>query len=236
MDLQFPHHENEIAQSEGATGTCFVNFWMHNGFVRINEEKMSKSLGNFFTVREVLERYRGEVIRFFILSSQYRSPLNYSDDQLDVAAASLNRLYTSLRGFDLAAESKHQESGYRSRFNIAMEDDFNTPVAMSVLFELAREINRSRPEDPIAASRMADLLKELGGVLGILQEDPEQYLKSGSALSVGLSDDDVVKLVQRRLDARQDKNWMEADKIRNELKEQGVILEDGAGSTTWRRG
>lgn len=139
MDLQFPHHENEIAQSEGATGSSFVNFWMHNGFVRINEEKMSKSLGNFFTVREVLERYPGEVIRFFILSSHYRSPLNYSDDQLDVATSGLTRLYTALRGFDLAAESKHQAAEYRSRFNTAMEDDFNTPVAMSILFELARK-------------------------------------------------------------------------------------------------
>ncbi len=236
MDLQFPHHENEIAQSEGATGSSFVNFWMHNGFVRINEEKMSKSLGNFFTVREVLERYPGEVIRFFILSSHYRSPLNYSDDQLDVAASGLTRLYTALRGFDLAAESKHQAAEYRSRFNTAMEDDFNTPVAMSILFELAREINRSKPEDPAAASQMAGLLKALGGLLGILQEDPEQYLKSGSTLSTGLSDNDIVKLVQLRLDARQDKNWTEADRIRDELKEQGVILEDVAGSTTWRRG
>lgn len=236
MDLQFPHHENEIAQSEGATGHPFVNFWMHNGFVRINEEKMSKSLGNFFTVREVLARYRGEVIRFFILSSHYRSPLNYSDDQLEEAQVALTRLYTALRGLETADRSKEGETGYESEFRAAMDDDFNTPVALSVLFEIAKEINRNKTKDPHRANRLGAVLRSLGNLLGILEQDPEHYLKAGKPSGAVLSDHEIENLVRRRLMARNNKDWTLADRIRDELKEHGVILEDVAGSTTWRRG
>ncbi|MGH8553670.1 MAG: cysteine--tRNA ligase, partial [Methylococcales bacterium] len=200
MDLQFPHHENEIAQSEAATGCPFVNFWMHNGFVRINEEKMSKSLGNFFTVREVLERYRGEVIRFFILSSHYRSPLNYSGDQLDEAGAALTRLYTALRGLEPVEDKLASE--YEIQFTSAMDDDFNTPVAISILFEIAREINRGKPEDRKKADQLGEVLRSLGKILGLLQEDPEQYLKAWKSCGGALSDDEINQLVQQRIEAR----------------------------------
>jgi cysteinyl-tRNA synthetase len=235
MDLQFPHHENEIAQSEGATATKFVNFWMHNGFVRVNEEKMSKSLGNFFTVREILARYRPEAVRFFILNSHYRSPLNYCDENLDDATAALTRLYTALRGLSPAGEEGAGES-YRARFGEAMNDDFNTAEAIAVLFDLAREVNRARSGDPEEAASLAGVLKELGGVLGLLQADPEDFLK-GAAFSAAdeLSEAEIENLIQQRLHARKDKNWAEADRIRNELKEKGIVLEDGAGGTTWRR-
>ncbi|MCI0666481.1 MAG: cysteine--tRNA ligase, partial [Methylococcaceae bacterium] len=236
MDLQFPHHENEIAQSEGATGRPFVNFWMHNGFVRINEEKMSKSLGNFFTVRAVLERYRGEVIRFFILSSHYRSPLNYSDEQLDEAQAALTRLYTALRGLEARDSSNAMKSDYEREFESAMDDDFNTPVALSVLFEIAKEINRSKPVDRKTANHLGGVLRSLGKILGILEQDPEQYLKAGKPSGAGLSDREIDKLVQQRIQARNNKDWSLADRIREDLKECGIILEDVAGSTNWRRG
>jgi cysteinyl-tRNA synthetase len=235
MDLQFPHHENEIAQSEGATGEKFVNLWMHNGFVRVNEEKMSKSLGNFFTVREILARYRPEAVRFFILNSHYRSPLNYCDENLDEANAALTRLYTALRGLEPAGEGA-QGDAYRARFAEAMDDDFNTPEAIAVLFELAREVNRARTANPAEAVGLAAVLKDLGGVLGLLQADPEEFLQGGvSAEADGLSAEAIEGLIQQRLDARKNKNWAEADRIRNELKEKGVVLEDGAGGTTWRR-
>jgi cysteinyl-tRNA synthetase len=235
MDLQFPHHENEIAQSEGATATKFVNFWMHNGFVRVNEEKMSKSLGNFFTVREILARYRPEAVRFFILNSHYRSPLNYCDENLDDATAALTRLYTALRGLNPAGEEGAGES-YRARFGEAMNDDFNTAEAIAVLFDLAREVNRTRSGNPEEAASLAGVLKELGGVLGLLQADPEDFLK-GAAFSAAdeLSEAEIETLIQQRLHARKNKNWAEADRIRNELKEKGIVLEDGAGGTTWRR-
>lgn len=234
MDLQFPHHENEIAQSEGATGSPFVNFWMHNGFVRINEEKMSKSQGNFFTVREVLDQYRGEVIRFFILSSHYRSPLNYSDDQLREAEAALSRLYTALRGLEALEGSDLVDSEYKINFDLAMDDDFNTPVALSILFEIAREINRSKLDDRKTANRLGKLLTSLGEVLGILREDPEQYLKAGKS-GGGLTDAEIDKLVEQRLEARANKDWGLADRIRDKLKAHGVVLEDQSGSTNWRR-
>ncbi len=234
MDLQFPHHENEIAQSEAATGRPFVNFWMHNGFVRINEEKMSKSLGNFFTVREVLDRYRGEVVRFFILSSHYRSPLSYSNDQLDEAEAALTRLYTALRGIEAAEDKPANE--YEIQFTSEMDDDFNTPAALSILFEIAREINRGKPEDRKKADRLGGVLRSLGKILGILQDDPEQYLKAAKSRGGGLSEDEINQLVQQRFEARKKKDWKLADRIRDELKSQGVILEDVAGSTHWRRG
>ena len=232
MDLQFPHHENEIAQSEGATAEKFVNVWMHNGFVRVNEEKMSKSLGNFFTVREVLKQYRPEVIRFFILSSHYRSPLNYSDEQLDEAQAALTRLYTALRGIDSDASAPLDDEKVE-RFKQAMDDDFNTPVALSVLFDLAREINKSH--DAREKQKLAHTLKHLAGVLGILQDDADAFLQGGRADST-LSEQAIETLIQQRLEAKQAKNWAEADKIRDQLKAQGIVLEDApSGKTSWRR-
>ncbi len=232
-DLQFPHHENEIAQSEGATGEKFVNYWMHNGFVRVNEEKMSKSLGNFFTIREILERYRAEEIRYFILTSHYRSPLNYDDEHLDNARAALTRFYTALRGLPDAAPAGGED--LRARFMAAMDDDFNTPEALAVLFELVREINRVRKQDRSQAAGLAAELRSLGEVLGILQNDPETYLR-GEGGANGFSDEQIDELVAQRLAAKADKNWAEADRIRDRLQQAGVVLEDGAGGTSWRRG
>ena len=233
MDLQFPHHENEIAQSEGATGEKFVNVWMHNGFVRINEEKMSKSLGNFFTVREVLKQYRPEVIRFFVLSSHYRSPLNYSDEQLDDAGMALTRLYTALRG---VAVITGQSTGYSERFRQAMDDDFNTPVAVAVLFDMARELNKEKNNNSELASQLAGELKELSNVLGILQDDPEKFLQAGETVQEGsLAEQEIELFIEQRTQAKQNKDWALADKIRNDLKQQGVVLEDVATGTSWRR-
>jgi cysteinyl-tRNA synthetase len=223
MDLQFPHHENEIAQSEAATGEKFVNLWMHNGFVRINEEKMSKSLGNFFTVREVLKQYRPEIVRFFILSSHYRSPLNYSDESLNDAAAGLTRLYTALRDVEIVGTSIDTE--YKIRFEEAMSDDFNTPVALAVLFDIARELNKTK------SSILATTLKSLASLLGLLQGDSETFLKGEND-----GDAEIEAQIQARIDAKTAKNWALADRIRDELKVQGVILEDSPdGSTRWRR-
>ncbi|MFU8789958.1 MAG: cysteine--tRNA ligase [Methylobacter sp.] len=233
MDLQFPHHENEIAQSEGATGEKFVNVWMHNGFVRVDDEKMSKSLGNFFTVREVLKKYRPEIIRFFILSSHYRSPLNYSDESLNDAKAALTRLYTALRGVDSVAGAVI-EGAYKTRFEQAMDDDFNTPVALSVLFDVARELNKAKETDPEQACGLAATLKQLADLLGIVQDDPDAFLKGSGDAVVG--DDAIEQHIQARLDAKKAKDWALADKIRNDLKDQGVILEDSPdGTTQWRR-
>ena len=234
MDLQFPHHENEIAQSEGATGEKFVNYWMHNGFVRINEEKMSKSLGNFFTVREVLKQYKPEIIRFFILSSHYRSPLNYSEEQLNDASAGLKRLYTALRGLNDVGSDMDLE--YKARFEHAMDDDFNTPVAVSVLFDLARELNRIKEDDPGKAQQLVVTLKKLASLLGLLQEDPEGFLKAGNAASEDATDLCIELQIQARVDAKKAKDWAMADKIRDDLKGQGIILEDlPNGITSWRR-
>ena len=242
MDLQFPHHENEIAQSEGATGETFVNVWMHNGFVRVNEEKMSKSLGNFFTVREILGRYRPEVVRFFILNSHYRSPLNYCDENLDEALAALTRLYTALRGLDMTAATRTSMSSpammaLEQRFQAAMDDDFNTAEAIAVLFEGAREVNRLKSEQADLAPVVAGQLKAMAGVLGLLQTEPEEFFKAGSGGAGSTLDDLAIEaLIQQRLDARSNKEWAEADRIRKLLGEEGVILEDAAGRTTWRRG
>jgi cysteinyl-tRNA synthetase len=234
-DLTFPHHENEIAQSEGATGHPFVKYWMHNGFVRINDEKMSKSLGNFFTVREILERYRAEEVRYFILTSQYRSPLNYDNEHLDNARAALTRFYTALRGLP-GAEPSGGES-YRERFHAAMQDDFNTPEALAVLFDMVREVNRLRETDQLAAAAMAAELKGLGEILGILQDEPEHYLRGGDKeIEGGLSDAAIEGLIQQRIQARTAKDWAEADRIRDELQTAGIILEDGPTGTNWRRG
>ncbi|MDR2876959.1 MAG: cysteine--tRNA ligase, partial [Chromatiales bacterium] len=233
MDLMFPHHENEIAQSEAATGHTFVNVWVHNGFVQIDEQKMSKSLGNFFTVREVLQRYAPEAMRFFILSSHYRSPLNYSEAHLDQAQAALARFYLTLRGLDANAEEGDACAAYRARFAAAMDDDFNTPVAVAVLFELAGEINRARDAgDAAQANRLGAGLRALGGVLGLLQQDPQAHLR-------GQSDDvDVVwieDLIARRVEARRNRDWAESDRIRDELDAKGILLEDGAKGTSWRK-
>jgi cysteinyl-tRNA synthetase len=207
---------------------------MHNGFVRINEEKMSKSLGNFFTVREVLKQYKPEIIRFFILSSHYRSPLNYSDEQLNDAGAALKRLYTALRGCDGLDAAIDED--FKARFEQAMEDDFNTPVAMSVLFDLARELNKAKEGNQEQTHELAATLKYLGGLLGILQDDPESFLKTGHVDGTGLSDVLIEQQIQARLDAKGAKNWTLADQIRDDLKKQGVILEDAPnGATSWRR-
>lgn len=234
QDLQFPHHENEIAQSEAATGKKFVNLWMHNGFVRIDEEKMSKSLGNFFTIREILERYRAEDIRYFILASHYRSPLNYSDKMLDSAGAALSRLYTALRDVKLSAMNT-DSLDYIRRFEDAMNEDFNTAEAVSILFDLANQINKYKTTDSVLASVLATTLKHLGAVLGLLQDDPENYLKSGGNAS-GLSDAEIDSLIDQRALAKANQNWGEADRIRDQLKAQGIELEDNDGVTCWRRG
>ncbi len=234
MDLQFPHHENEIAQSEGATGEKFVNLWMHNGFVRINEEKMSKSLGNFFTVREVLKQYQPEIIRFFILSSHYRSPLNYSDEQLNDARLALMRLYTALRGCN--GKNADIDEAYKARFEAAMDDDFNTPVALSVLFDLARELNAAKEAKSEKIHDLVATLRFLGGLLGIVQGDADDFLKSGVVNDVDINVDLIEQQIQSRLVAKKAKDWSLADKIRDDLKEQGIILEDTPnGLSTWRR-
>lgn len=235
VDLKFPHHENEIAQSEAATGEKFVNVWMHNGHVRVDDEKMSKSLGNFFTVREILAKYRAEQVRYFLLASHYRGPLNYTAEALENAGSALERLYLALRGLDSQQPADLQaEPLYYERFTAAMDDDFNTPAALAVLHDLAREINRRRQTDPLAAARLGAILRELGGMLGLLQDDPERFLRAGGS-GTGLSDNEIEALLERRRQARADRNFAEADRIRDELKAQGVIIEDGPQGTTWRR-
>jgi len=239
MDLKFPHHENEIAQSEAATGEPFVNYWMHNGFVRVDDEKMSKSLGNFFTVREILKRYRAEDVRYFILASHYRSPLNYSQDNLEQGKASLTRLYTSLRGLAPFAPPGPECERYTTAFHAAMDDDFNTPEAIAVLFEMAREINKCRETDTGLAGRLAGCLHRLGGILGLLQVEPESYLREAATVQDTAAEDlteaAVEALIGRRISAREQKDWAEADRLRDELEGYGIVLEDSAGGTTWRR-
>jgi len=232
QDLQFPHHENEIAQSEAATGETFVNLWMHNGFVRINDEKMSKSLNNFFTVREILKLYKGEEIRYFVLASQYRSPLNYSDQLLDTARTALSRLYSTLRGLDIPQTCDENDPAVE-KFRQAMDDDFNTPEAIAVLFDLAGQVNRLRDESPVLAAQKAALLRRLANVLGLLEADAEHFLQAAA----GEAEDgaDIDALIAARKQARLDKNWSEADRIREQLDAMGIVVEDKDGKTTWRR-
>ena len=235
QDLQFPHHENEIAQSKGATGEAFVNVWMHNGFVRVDDEKMSKSLNNFFTVREVLERYRPEEIRFFILSSHYRSPLNYSLDNLDEARASLNGLYTALR--DVPVEDGVQlNEKFQQSFNNVMDDDFNTPRAIAILHEIAHEINRLEDKTSAQARELATALKQLGGILGILQDSPKGYLQSSiGQQDAAMGNEEIQQLIEQRNQARKDKDFAKADQVREQLAKNGVNLEDSPDGTIWSR-
>ncbi|MDD2934226.1 MAG: cysteine--tRNA ligase [Methylotenera sp.] len=239
QDLQFPHHENEIAQSEAFNGEALhskashshdgkscqmVNYWMHNGFVRVDDEKMSKSLGNFFTIRTVLEKYDAEVVRFFILRAHYRSPLNYSDQHLDDAKVALTRLYTALRGHDVGEPIIDWQHPQAARFKDAMNDDFNTPEALAVLFDLANEVNKTK------LAETARLLKSLSRVLGLLQRNSDDFLQGEASEAL-----DVDALIQARLTAKQSKNFAEADVIRKQLAEAGIVLEDTPQGTTWRR-
>jgi cysteinyl-tRNA synthetase len=238
LDLVFPHHQNEIAQSEGATAKKFVNTWIHVGFVQINRQKMSKSLGNFFTLRDVLKEYPAEVIRYFLVSSHHRSPIQYSQENLQTAQAALQRLYTSLRGLVGKAPQTfvpEQFSGeYLEKFQTAMDDDFNTPDALAVLFELAREINRFRGTNNKKAQYYAECLRCLASILGILQQDPEQFLKLGLVQNSNEAEK-INLLIIARNEARAAKNWQEADRIRDELLNLGVVLEDSITGTEWRR-
>jgi cysteinyl-tRNA synthetase len=240
QDLQFPHHENEIAQSEAATGEKFVNYWMHVGFVRIKEEKMSKSLGNVFNLRDVLAVFDPEVVRYFLLSSHYRSPLNYTEEQLAEARSALTRFYLALRGVPAGENAAAGE--FAERFYAAMDDDFNTPEALAVLFDLSRELNRAKEHNPDQAPGLAAVLRQLGGVLGLLQSDPEVFLRSGAPSEVSkqvvllYNLGPIEELIEQRAQARSRKDWVEADRIRAELKSQGVVLEDRPdGTTEWRR-
>ncbi len=234
LDLKFPHHENEIAQTCAATGARFAEIWMHNGFLNIDNEKMSKSVGNFFTTREVLARLKHpEVLRFFLLSSQYRGPMNYSPDQLEQAEAGLTRLYTALRG--VAPQPNYSPSAASVAFEAAMDDDFNTPEAIAALQGLARELNSARAAgDEAGAAAMAAELQALGAVLGVLRVTPEEWFRAGAA--GGLDEERIESMIGARNAARKARNWAESDRIRNELAASGVILEDKPdGTTIWRR-
>ena len=226
-DLQFPHHENEIAQSEGVSGRKFVNYWLHNGFLRLDDEKMSKSLGNFFTIRDILATYDAEVVRFMLLRPHYRSPFNYTPALMDDAKAALTRLYTALKAATASNGGIDWEEPHARRFRDAMDDDFGTPEAVAVLFDLAREIGRGRTE-------LAPQLRALGGVLGLLQRDPVEFLQGGPESRT--SEAEIRQRIAARDDARAKKDYAEGDRIRAELEALGIILEDGpGGTTTWRR-
>jgi cysteinyl-tRNA synthetase len=222
-DLQFPHHENEIAQSEGATGQPFAQFWMHNGFINVDNEKMSKSLGNFFTIRDVLKAFDAETVRFFLVRSHYRTPLNYSDVHLNDARGGLKRLYTALQSVPPIDLQIDWTNPFAARFKAAMDEDFGTPEAVAVLFDLAGEVNRSQ------SSEQAGLLKSLAAILGLLQTDPQVYLQAGA----GLDEAAIQAHIQARADAKSAKNFAEADRIRQLLLAQGVVLKDSATGTTW---
>jgi len=230
-DLMFPHHENEIAQSEAATGKTFARYWLHNGSVRVDNEKMSKSLGNFFTVREVMEKYPAEVIRYLLVASHYRSPINYSDQGLEQASASLERLYLAVRGLATDKAKDLINSRYEKAFRKVMDDDFNTAEAMSVLFELARDINKIKEQDPDQAAQLGRLLLKLAGVLGLLQGSADEFLRRGDRqVDAALID----SLISQRKQAREDKNWVLADEIRDKLNAMKVVVEDGTDGSQWR--
>ncbi|WP_301098204.1 cysteine--tRNA ligase [Otariodibacter sp.] len=230
-DLMFPHHENEIAQSCCAHGDDYVNYWLHTGMLTINEEKMSKSLNNFFTIRDILSKYDSESVRYFFLTAQYRSLLDYSEENIGLARKALERLYTALRGCQTDI-SLPEDDQYVESFKESMNDDFNTPGALAVLFELAREINKLKAENQAEADKLASRLKQLAGVLGLLEQDPEVFLQGDA------NNDEVAEieaLIKQRNDARASKNWAVADEARNKLTEMGIILEDGPNGTTWRK-
>jgi cysteinyl-tRNA synthetase len=229
-DLVFPHHENEIAQSEAATGKLYAASWMHAGAVRVDGEKMSKSLGNFFTIREVLEKYHPEVVRYLLVSSHYRSPINYSEDSLKEARGALERFYHALKGLPKVAAAGGE--AFAERFAAAMNDDFNSPEACAVLFDMVREVNRLRDGDLPAAAALAARLKELARLLGVLQLEADAFLQAGAEGKVDAAEVDA--LIAARLQARAEKNWVESDRIRDQLGNMGVILEDGKGGTSWR--
>lgn len=229
-DLQFPHHENEIAQSEGASGQPLARFWMHNGFVRVDDEKMSKSLGNFFTIREVLQKVDAQSLRFFMLRAHYRSALTYSDAHLDDARAALKRLYTALSLVPPAAQTLDWQQPHAQRFRAAMDDDFGTPQALAVLFDLASEVNRSRD------AQLAGLLRALGGTLGLLQDDPLAHLQGSGSTESALSALQIESLIAERAAAKRAKDFARADRLRQQLQDQGVRLKDSADGTHWERG
>lgn len=232
QDLQFPHHENEIAQSEGAHGCQYVNYWMHNGFVRIDDEKMSKSLGNFFTVREVISQYPAEAVRYFILSSHYRSPLNYADDQLEQAKTALTRFYHSLRGVKPTTIEWQTDAEFAPRFREAMDDDFNTPLALSVLADVRQALNKARElQDNTRSAHLAGLLLSFGEVLGLFSQSADDFLTAGGDAAAA----DIELLIDQRNAARAAKDWAKADQIRDQLTAMDIVLEDAAGKTVWRK-
>lgn len=235
-DLTFPHHENEIAQSEAATGKTYVNTWMHAGAVRVNQEKMSKSLGNFFTIRDVLAEHDPEVVRFLLVASHYRSPINYSVDSLSEARKSLTRLYTALEGLELGdsqADVSGDASTYQQRFTQVMDDDFNTPEALAVLFELAREVNRAKQEQPLEATKLGRDLKQLGSILGLLQQTPQAFLKGTQQQSMPLSEHEIEAKIAQRVEAKANKDFAQADAIRDELANLGIMVKDSREGTSW---
>ena len=234
-DLPFPHHENEIAQSEAANGCTYANYWMHAGAVRVNQEKMSKSLNNFFTIRDVLEKYNSEVVRYFLTSAHYRSYIDYSEDSLKEARSALERFYQALQGINIIDQTQQWAgSEYEVRFCEAMDDDFNTPKALAVLFELVNELNTAKRSDPVLASKLAAELKRLAGVVGLLQQDPDQFLK-GEERADGLSHDAIEAMIQQRIEAKRNKDYAESDRIRDVLAAQGIILKDSREGTSWYR-
>lgn len=231
-DLKFPHHENELAQSEAATGQKFVNVWMHAGYLQIDKEKMSKSLGNFITIHSFLEKYHPEVLRYFNIISHYRSPVDYAQDNIDSAVAGMERLYTALRGLSVSEPPENSE--FEQRFQTAMDDDFNTPVAFAVLFDIVRDINRARDVDPKLAQSLGGLLIKLGNLLGILYSTAEEFLQ-GKLQNQLFNASEIEDLILQRNQARHSKNWARADEIREQLLKEGIVLEDTSSGTLWRK-